>query len=290
MKIKDLISNEITMSASTIHLNTIENEKEVNITINNLENNIPEKNIKNNEKEINQEIKIEENNNNKYLSKEEKIENELAMICKQNLSKYLMENNQFQSSTNNSEEQKNKTKNSIKPKKYKFYKYVGKTLFLFLDKYENPLLIIGPHWLMYICFCGIISILMLGVYLTLWKQIGTVMRILGIICFWTYFISYTHCSLYNPGYPKNDEGRNFGIPRNEYYLCVLCHFYVKKSKLAHHCFDCDICIENHDHHCPWTGHCIGRNNYCSFYIFVGSSFCIILYIAVAFCIGASSVN
>jgi len=289
MKIEDLISNEITMSASTIHLNETENEKEVNITINNLESKIPEKNIKNNEREIVQKIKIEENNN-KYLSKEEKIENELAMIHKQNLKKYLMANNQFQSSTNNSEEQKNQTKNSIKPKKYKLYKYVGKTLFLFLDKYENPLLIIGPHWLMYICFCGIISILMLGVYLTLWKQIGAVMRILGIICFWTYFISYTHCSLYNPGYPKNDEGRNFGIPRNEYYLCVLCNFYVKKSKLAHHCFDCDICIENHDHHCPWTGHCIGKNNYFSFFIFVCSSFCIILYIAVAFCIGTSSVN
>ena len=78
-----------------------------------------------------------------------------------------------------------------------------------------------------------------------------------------------------------------GQPRDEYYLCNLCHFYIKKSRYAHHCFDCDICIENHDHHCPWTGHCIGRNNYYSFFVFVGSSFLIIIYLAGAICVGAS---
>jgi hypothetical protein len=27
-----------------------------------------------------------------------------------------------------------------------------------------------------------------------------------------------------------------------------------------HCYDCDICIKGHDHHCPWTGKCIGEGN------------------------------
>jgi len=224
------------------------------------------------------------------LSHDEMIESEISIIKKKNLSKYLMVNNQFKSTNSESEEEIAQNNVTIRPTKRKLYKFVGRTLFIFLDKYENPLIIIGPHWPLFVCFCGIISLIMLIVYLTLWKNIGIVMRILGDIFFWTFFISYCHCSLYNPGYPKNDAGRNLGHPRDEYYFCNLCHFYVKKNKYAHHCFDCDICIENHDHHCPWTSHCIGKNNYYSFYIFIGSSFCIIIYLASAICIGASAYN
>ena len=48
----------------------------------------------------------------------------------------------------------NKLKNLIfdNNNKSKYYKYVGKTIFLFMDKYDNPLLIIGPHWPLFLCF------------------------------------------------------------------------------------------------------------------------------------------
>ena len=70
----------------------------------------------------------------------------------------------------------------------------------------------------------------------------------------------------NEVYPKNNIGRNLGYPRGDYILCTLCNFYIKKSHYSHHCMDCDICIENYDHHCPWTGHCIGKNNKFTFFI------------------------
>ena len=223
------------------------------------------------------------------LSNDDMIESELRMIRKKNLDKYVLFGDKFKSNTESEEELSKQSKNDNSSQR-QLYKFVGRTLFVFLDKGGNPLMIIGPHWPMYACFCGIISIIFLGIYLTLWKNLGLVMQVLGHICFWTYFISYTHCSLCNPGYPKNDIGRRIGQPRDQYYLCTLCHFYVKKSRYAHHCFDCDICIENHDHHCPWTGHCIGRNNYYSFFVFVGSSFLIIIYLAGAICVGASQYN
>jgi palmitoyltransferase ZDHHC9/14/18/palmitoyltransferase len=270
--------------------NNEENEKEENnegITLEDLKNIILEPEEE--EKDQNQEETIDKKDSGN-LSRDEILETELSTIKKNNLKKYLMVNNQFKSTSSESEEEIVQKKNKIKQAKCKLYQFVGRTLFVFLDKNENPLIIIGPHWPMYVCFCGIISLLMLAVYLTIWQRIGLTMRIIGDICYWTFFISYTHCSLINPGYPKNDEGRTFGHPREEYYFCTLCHFYVNKYKYAHHCFDCDICIENQDHHCPWTGHCIGKNNFYSFYIFVGASFCIILYLATAVCIGASSYN
>jgi palmitoyltransferase ZDHHC9/14/18 len=38
--------------------------------------------------------------------------------------------------------------------------------------------------------------------------------------------------------------------------CIHCEVYRLPS--ASHCYDCDLCISDLDHHCPWTGKCIGR--------------------------------
>lgn len=287
------------ITTSTNSLNSSENneqqeepkEKEEKITIEDLSeiigvdinNHIDNENGKENTEETTEKT-------TRNLSQDEILDKEFEIIKKNRLKKYLMENNQFKTPESDAEFDANNKKYTIKPKRCQLFKFVGKTLFVFLDKYENPILIIGPHWGMYVCFCGIISILMASMYFTIWKNLNIFLRILGHIGYWTYFISYTHVSLFNPGYPKNDVGRNFGYPRSEYYLCNLCNFYLKKSNYAHHCLECDICIENHDHHCPWTGHCIGKNNIYSFYVFVGSSFFIIIYIFLAGSIGFSQKN
>lgn len=38
-----------------------------------------------------------------------------------------------------------------------------------------------------------------------------------------------------------------------------------------HCNDCDVCILELDHHCPWTGKCIGKDNLKPFYTFLIST-------------------
>lgn len=59
----------------------------------------------------------------------------------------------------------------------------------------------------------------------------------------------------------NDE--EAAIPSS---YCEICR--VKFRKNVSHCGDCGVCIEEIDHHCPWTGKCVAKNNLCTFYIFL----------------------
>jgi hypothetical protein len=59
----------------------------------------------------------------------------------------------------------------------------------------------------------------------------------------------------------NLRGRIFKIK-----FCKTC--MIIRPVGTTHCKICDICVERFDHHCPWVGNCIGRNNYKFFLIFI----------------------
>jgi len=49
-------------------------------------------------------------------------------------------------------------------------------------------------------------------------------------------------------------------------LCHTCH--IERPLRTKHCKACRKCVRVFDHHCPFTGCCIARNNYRWFYLFV----------------------
>ena len=63
--------------------------------------------------------------------------------------------------------------------------------------------------------------------------------------------------------------------------CMHCEVYRLPS--ASHCYDCDLCIEDLDHHCPWTGKCIGGKNLKYFYAFL-TSLTVLIFCSVGFLI------
>ncbi|CAH0473452.1 unnamed protein product [Peronospora belbahrii] len=48
-----------------------------------------------------------------------------------------------------------------------------------------------------------------------------------------------------------------------YTYCDYCDSYRPEGAL--HCMDCRVCIEEYDHHCPWTSKCVGKGNIRYFY-------------------------
>ena len=80
--------------------------------------------------------------------------------------------------------------------------------------------------------------------------------------------------LKNPGIPdrkyfsKYIESKN--INEKNWSKCNKCNIMTPKEFNISHCYDCDICVREQDHHCPWTGKCIAKYNLISFYFFVNS--------------------
>ena len=87
-------------------------------------------------------------------------------------------------------------------------------------------------------------------------------------------ISYLITSLINPGIPNRDHyskyfiKNNPDLPSSSVVKCSICNIVVPKHFRISHCNRCQVCVKNYDHHCPWTGKCIGERNLTPFYVFL----------------------
>ena len=164
---------------------------------------------------------------------------------------------------------------SIEEKKSYFYKKIGNCFSFFGDIYGDPKIIIGPHWPLYVIVVFSFTITITIIYVKFGDYIYLYKKIIGIILYLAFLASYSYTVLINPGYPKHDIDSITGEPRKKFYFCNKCLMWVSREKKTRHCYFCNICIEGHDHHCPWTGKCIGKYNFVSFIIFL---ICVILLI------------
>jgi hypothetical protein len=175
----------------------------------------------------------------------------------------------------NSDSLLQKTKNN---KDY-FYKKLGNTFSFFGDSNGYPLIIIGPHWYLFLSVIFYFTLGYIAIHIFFGNYISFFMKIITFIIYLLFLSSFLYTGLINPGYPNNDINNiDFieGKPKKCFYYCTICKLWVNEKKKVRHCKYCNICVEGMDHHCPWTGKCIGARNIISFYIFVFSIFLLIV--------------
>jgi hypothetical protein len=68
---------------------------------------------------------------------------------------------------------------------------------------------------------------------------------------------------------------------DKYKVCSTCNILVFADENVTHCKECEICVEELDHHCVWIGKCIAKNNNISFQIFVASTVLFFLYAIIS---------
>lgn len=122
-----------------------------------------------------------------------------------------------------------------------------------------PSCMMGPHWHLMLITWSIFFILASLINGLTYKKAsvvevgaGVVLSVLCLICY-----ALVGCS--NPGIVERIEVP----PDDTYTYCDHCDSY--RPERALHCMDCQVCVEEYDHHCPWTGKCVGKGNVRYFY-------------------------
>ena len=160
----------------------------------------------------------------------------------------------------------------------------GYTYIFLVDNENNPLITIGPHWIMFLIFFSFITGGFSFLFVYYWNFLNSFLLIMGILAYLIFCYVYIFILITDPGIPKsiNNDMANKSI--TQYLYCEFCDNYVTIESKTKHCLECNICIEGYDHHCSWTSKCIGKKNLYYFYFLIFWLVIIIIYYIFAFII------
>jgi len=149
--------------------------------------------------------------------------------------------------------------------------------FLFIN--NEPLILITSDIYLFIFIFSITSFLSI-IFYSIKEQKMIFIKIIFILVYLYYTITYILLMVLNPGIPSNKSKIDLHELKRKYYQCTLCNSIVYKDNefITYHCHYCNICIEKFDHHCNFVGKCIGKNNSTIFRLWLFSIPCYILVI------------
>ena len=162
--------------------------------------------------------------------------------------------------------EKEKEKEEINPNKDRIFK--GSQVFLFYK--GEPLIIIGPDSKYYVFIFSIVSFLCILIYGL--KNSYIILKIIFILAYLFFTITYTLLLTMNPGIPLNKKNINLINLKKGYKQCPDCNCISleKEGKYTIHCEKCKICVEHFDHHCTFATKCIGKGNKIIFNLWIYS--------------------
>lgn len=145
----------------------------------------------------------------------------------------------------------------------------------------EPRCTIGPHCNSYpgpLFLCMFTTILLIGLLMIVEvaAQISGWAVLLGVVMIGCCLTCFTAAALCNPGLELHKADAESNAENRAF--CLVCEVIRQPGTM--HCSDCDVCVQGFDHHCPWTGKCIGKGNLPYFYGFLTGVLGSILFIVV----------
>lgn len=157
-----------------------------------------------------------------------------------------------------------KTNNYVKG----YYYHKLGNCYSFCASKGNPLIIIGPKWYNFFIISILVNSIIWFYIIYYGGEFNSDFKISGVVIVEIFQWSFIYNFICNPGFPKNNEGRLKGIPKEKYKYCSDCYFYINKNKKVKHCFDCGFCVEGFHRHSMFLSKCVGRKNLCMYYVFL----------------------
>lgn len=140
---------------------------------------------------------------------------------------------------------------------------------MFDSETAMPRYILGPHFYIFIPTWFISLGLLIFVLYTVATRASSWLIVLSFFSGINFLFFYAKTGLSLPGIASQPREPLVVDLRSERY-CVPCR--IIREPGTKHCYYCDVCIYKMDHHCPWIGKCVGRDNLCLFYQFLLSVF------------------
>lgn len=135
--------------------------------------------------------------------------------------------------------------------------------------------------LLFFTYAIFLGLLVPLTHIILFEYLGLMLFVMNIsLLFMTAFTEPGIIPRRQPSHDSDSESVVDGL-KDKLQFCHSCH--IVRPPRAKHCRYCDNCVEVFDHHCPWTGTCIGVRNYSYFIGFV-----LVTVISAGFCCGVAA--
>jgi len=173
----------------------------------------------------------------------------------------------------------------------RWYRRYGNCYGFRFNAKDEPSLTIGPHCKCYpgpFSLCLFICIVLVGclvevkvaAHISIWLTLLGLLIITWCLCF---FLAAVTC---NPGLELTRQDP--ALHTHNAAFCKTCE--VLRDSGTVHCSDCEVCVRGHDHHCPWTGKCIGEGNLPFFYGFILGVMGSVVFVIVCALLQSSDTN